>query len=37
MRGRNQDAVDVDGVAHFLAGYDGDEVELDGKYIYRTN
>jgi hypothetical protein len=34
----SQDAVDTDGVAHFLASYDGDEVELpNGKVAYRTN
>jgi len=30
-------SVRTDGVGHTLAGYDGDETELDGKYIYRTN
>lgn len=29
--------VDVDGVAHYIASYDGDETEQDGYYIYRTN
>ena len=29
--------VDMDGVAHFLAHYDGEEYEQDGYYIYRTN
>jgi hypothetical protein len=34
----SQDAVDTDGVAHFLASYDGDEVSLpNGKVAYRTN
>lgn len=34
----SQAAVDEDGVAHFLAGYDGNEVELDnGMVMYRTN
>ena len=34
----SQDAVDTDGVAHFLAGYDGDEIELsNGGYMYRYN
>lgn len=28
---------DVDGVAHALASYDGNEYEEDGYYIYRTN
>jgi hypothetical protein len=33
-----QEAVDTDGAAHFLAGYDGDEVDLDGGAVaYRTN
>ena len=29
--------VDMDGVGHFLATYDGDEIECNGYYIYRTN
>lgn len=29
--------VDIDGVGHFIASYDGDEIEHDGYYIYRTN
>lgn len=29
--------VDIDGVGHFIASYDGDETEQDGYYIYRTN
>jgi hypothetical protein len=29
--------VDVDGVGHFIASYDGDETEHEGYYIYRTN
>ena len=29
--------VDMDGVAHTLASYDGDETECNGYYIYRTN
>ena len=29
--------VDMDGVAHYLASYDGEEYEQDGYYIYRTN
>jgi len=33
-----QDAVDIDGVAHFLATYDGDERETEsGFMVYRTN
>ena len=34
----SQAAVDEDGVANFLAGYDGNEVELDnGMMMYRTD
>ena len=29
--------VGMDGVAHYLASYDGEEYEQDGYYIYRTN
>lgn len=29
--------VDIDGVGHFIASYDGDETEHEGYYIYRTN
>ena len=29
--------VDMDGVGHYLAPYDGDETECNGYYIYRTN
>ena len=29
--------VDMDGVAHFLASYDGEEIEENGYYIYKTN
>lgn len=29
--------VDMDGVAHYLASYDGEELEENGYYIYRTN
>lgn len=29
--------VDMDGVAHFLASYDGEEIEENGYYIYRVN
>lgn len=33
-----QEAVNIDGVAHFLSGYDGNETELDsGAVAYRTN
>ena len=33
-----KDAIDTDGVAHFLAGHDGNEVELDtGIVMYRTD
>ena len=33
-----EEAVDIEGVAHFLAGYDGNEVDLpDGFVAYRTN
>jgi len=33
-----EEAVNIDGAAHFLAGYDGDEIELDtGAYVYRVN
>jgi hypothetical protein len=31
------DAIEADGRGHFLAGYDGQENEEDGYYIYRTN
>lgn len=30
-------AVAADGRGHFLSGYDGEEVEIDGFYIYRVN
>ena len=31
-------AVDADGFGHFISGYDGEEIELDGGYFaYRTN
>ena len=29
--------VDIDGVGHYIASYDGDETEHNGYYIYRTN
>ena len=29
--------VDMDGVAHYLASYDGEEIEENGFYIYRVN
>ena len=29
--------VDVDGVGHYIASYDGEEIEHEGYYIYRTN
>ena len=29
--------VDMDGVSHYLASYDGDEIEENGYYIYRVN
>ena len=32
-----QDCVDADGVAHNLARYDGDEIELDGWWAYRID
>ena len=32
-----QYCVDVDGVAHFLAAYDGDELEYNNYYLYRVN
>lgn len=33
----SQWCVDIDGVAHFLASYDGEEIEENGYYIYRIN
>lgn len=33
----SQWCVDMDGVAHFLASYDGEEIDENGYYIYRTN
>ena len=32
-----EDAVNVDGRGHFLAGYDGNENEQGDFYLYRTN
>jgi len=33
-----QESIDTDGIAHTLAGFDGEEVETkDGKLLYRTN
>ena len=33
-----EEAIEWDGIAHFIAGYDGEELELDGDlYAYRTN
>lgn len=29
--------IDIDGVAHYIASYDGDETEHEGYYIYRVN
>lgn len=29
--------VDIDGVGNYIASYDGDEIEHEGYYIYRTN
>jgi hypothetical protein len=34
----SEDAVNVDGVAHFISSYDGEEIALEnGSYAYRTN
>jgi len=33
----SEDAVETDGIAHFLARYDGREKIIDGHFIYRTN
>ena len=30
-------AISADGIGHFLSGYDGEEHEVDGFLIYRTN
>lgn len=32
-----EDCVNIDGVAHNLARYDGEEIELDGWWAYRVN
>lgn len=33
-----EEAIRVDGIAHFIAGYDGEEIELDDDlFAYRTN
>ena len=33
-----EEAIDVDGIAHFIARYDGEEIELnDDLFAYRTN
>ncbi len=33
-----EDAISADGRGHFLSGYDGEEVELEGdRYAYRVN
>lgn len=32
-----EDAIASDGRGHFLSSYDGQEIEQDGFYIYRTN
>jgi hypothetical protein len=38
ISGASEDAVDTDGVAHFLSSYDGEEIELDNDVVaYRTN
>jgi hypothetical protein len=34
----SEDAVNIDGVAHFISSYDGEEIALEnGSYAYRTN
>ena len=30
-------AIGYDGLGHFLSGYDGNEIELDGLYFFRLN
>ena len=32
-----EDSIDIDGIAHTLASYDGEELVLDGYYFYRHN
>jgi len=32
-----ESAIQADGRGHFLSGYDGEEIEEDEYYIYRTN
>lgn len=32
-----EDAVQADGYGHFLSNYDGNEIETEKYYIYRTN
>ena len=32
-----EDAIDADGRGHFISYYDGEEIEQDDFYIYRTN
>lgn len=32
-----EDAICADGMGHFLSGYDGNELEQGGFFIYRTN
>lgn len=37
LEGFAEEAVSADGRGHFLSGYDGEENEESGFYIYRTN
>lgn len=37
IEGFTEEAISADGRGHFLSGYDGDENEQDGFYIYRIN
>ena len=38
IEGASEDAVNMDGVAHFISSYDGEEIALDGgSYAYRIN
>ena len=32
-----EDSIDIDGIAHTLAAYDGEEITVDNYYIYRWN